>query len=92
MPTPTIKKSANGDEKMVPDFKSEPERQKWIIENANYFTIVRLKNRKYIRYETETLAGAHIVASGLVRDNPGTRWMIYAVHDQSDTYVCTVSK
>lgn len=77
------------------DFKSEPERQQWIIAHAHLFTIVRFKKRQYERHEAETLMEARIKARELIQKTEGSRWMIYAVAKYNgvdiDTFVETVA-
>lgn len=77
---------------MNEQFKSEKDRQQWIIANADYFTVVRFKNRRYERHERKTLEEAEKLAKELCFQNEGSRWMIYAVTAEGrDTFVKTVS-
>lgn len=79
----------------MPDFKSEKERQTWIVRNAKLFTVVRLRNRRYERHKAKTLGEAETLARTLIDKHPDSRWMIYAVADgagvEIDTYVKTMS-
>lgn len=72
-------------------FKSEKERQQWVIDHADYFTVVRFKNRSYIHAaapnEVKTLAEAETLATKLVATHPDSRWMIYAVAPHISTFV-----
>jgi len=76
---------------LIPDFKTEPQRQHWLTENAEYFTVVRRHHGRYERHEAPTLEKAKLCARQLAVSHPGTRWMIYAVVQRHDTYVCTVT-
>lgn len=69
------------------DFKSEKERQKWVIDNAQYFTVVRFHNRRYERHEVKTLPEARALAHTLIGQYPGSRWLIYAVAEHIDNFV-----
>lgn len=72
-------------------FNSEKEKQRWVIENANYFTVVRFINRSYVRNEVSTLPEAEALASKLVKEYPGSRWLIYAVAEHINTFVKVIS-
>lgn len=76
--------------KPIPSFDSELERQKWFVANADYFTIIRFRNRKYERVEVPNLAGADLMATRMVFEEPGRPLMIYAVVGSSDHFVKTV--
>ena len=72
----------------IPDFKSEPERRTWFIENASCFTVVRRANRRYFKVECATLDDARMLAQWVVAKYDRTaRLMIYAVVGTSDTWV-----
>lgn len=73
------------------DFKSAEERQQWIMEHAEYFTVFRYKNRKRIRHERPSLEEAEILARSLCLAEPGSRWMIYAVNGVMDSWIKTVA-
>lgn len=75
----------------IPDFNSSEERSKWIVDHADYFTVIRRVNRCYERYEEPTLAAAEGKAKSLVAKHGG-RFMLYAVYSAYDTYVATVSE
>ena len=69
----------------MPDFKTIEERQQWIMEHADYFTVFRLVGRNRYRYECPTLAKAEELARSLSLQERGSRWMIYAVHGVMDS-------
>lgn len=73
------------------NFTSELERRNWMIENADYFTIVRRAKFKNHCVEVPTLAEARALAKGIVKRWPHVRLIIYAIHRTSDTYVETIS-
>lgn len=75
----------------MPEFKSEPERQKWITDNAEMFTVIRRQNRRNIRQEFNTLADAEHYAREVAVSNRDARLLIYAVYGVHDTYVKTVA-
>lgn len=72
------------------NFTTEAERQKWITDHADYFTIVRRVKLQNIRHTSDSLLGARETARELIAQQPGTRWLIYAVYRNHDTYVETV--
>lgn len=74
----------------LPEFTSEPERQRWIIDHAEYFTCVRFRNRKYEREEAPNLEKAQDMANTMVKNEPQFSVMIYAVYGGRDTFVRAV--
>lgn len=75
----------------MPDWKSETERREWIIANADYFTVVRRRNRAYDKWENiPTLAEAVALAESEAEKNPDTRYLIYAVWGVHDTWARNV--
>jgi hypothetical protein len=72
-------------------FNSDRERSAWIIERAEYWTVIRFRNRRYGRVECKTHAEAHWLAEQMVKEIPQSRYMIYAVVGNQSTYVETVS-
>lgn len=73
------------------DFHTEPERQAWIIANAEYFTTIMRKDRTYHRDEWPSLAKAKKAAQRTVVSHPDRVVMIYAVtRDGRDSWVCNV--
>lgn len=75
----------------MPDFKTIEERAKWVIDGAEYFTVVRTQFRNRTRTEHPTLAEATAEAQRIVGEDPGARLMIYAVRGPHDTWVKTVT-
>lgn len=75
----------------IPDFSDEKSRQKWFIENAEYFTVIRRVGGQNLRAETVTLKHAEHLARCILISTPDARVLIYAVHGASDTYVKTIS-
>ena len=74
--------------KQIPDFKNEPERQAWFIQNADYFSAVSRRNFRNERTEHRTRTEAVAYATQTLRDDPQARpFMIYAVVNNSDTFV-----
>ena len=77
---------------LIPEFSEYKQRNKWIKENADYFTVVRRRNRRYERYTAPSFEEATALAQKYLRgDTENTRWMIYAVAGIHDTLVATVS-
>ena len=72
------------------NWASETERQQWLIEQAQYFTVIRRMDYRYHRVEFPTLPEALAMAKLVVGVDPAARLLIYAVNGNSDTYVCTV--
>jgi hypothetical protein len=73
---------------VIPDFKSEAERQLWFIYNADYFTTITRRNMRNERKEFPTRTEALAYANQVLRDDPTARpFMIYAVVNNSDTFV-----
>lgn len=74
----------------IPEFKTEKERQAWIIENAEYYTVVSfLGAGQFEKYEEKLFSHAMEIARSLA--NLSNRsYMIYAVVAPYDTYVTTI--
>ena len=69
------------------DFKSADERDKWIKDNVQYFTLVYFKGLgKYARTEYFTLEEAE-EAARRTNDPHGRRGMIYAVAGEMNAFV-----
>lgn len=68
------------------NFISSEQRSQWLIQNADYFTVVRRVRRTYERHERPTLEEARRLAKSLV-DRCGQPFMIYAVKGVHDTWV-----
>ena len=75
----------------IPEFQKADERNKWIKDNASYFTVIKRKGRRYIREEQPTFDLAVQLAQKRLEQDSDSRYMIYAVYRQSDTLVATVS-
>lgn len=75
----------------IPEFREAAERNRWIITNAQYFTVIRRKNRSYLREECATMDEAEALAKRMLRDDPNARFLIYAVALGHDTLAATVS-
>jgi hypothetical protein len=69
------------------NFANAKEREEWIIQHVEYFTTVRMIQRKYERQEHKTLKEARAHAHLLLAQDKSKPVLIYAIHDNSDTYV-----
>lgn len=78
--------------KHAPDFKTHAEHDKWVLENAEYFTVVITAYRARVRVEIPTLEKAREAAKGVLEDSSTKRCLIYAVCGVYSAYVETVSK
>jgi len=61
--------------------------EKWVVENAEYWTAVRFHNRAYERHEQATQRGVERLAKRMVAKDPEARFMIYAVHGLHSVWV-----
>ena len=68
------------------NFESANDRNAWIIQHADYFTVCRFIDRKRERLEAKTLEEARDIAKILLKQNPKP-CLIYAVQGIHDTYV-----
>lgn len=75
----------------IPEFKEAKERNKWIVDHAEYFTVIRRKNRRNIRDECATLVKAIERAQELILEDNSIRCLIYAVAGIHDTLAATIS-
>jgi hypothetical protein len=73
---------------LIPDFNNYKDRNKWIFDHAQYFTIVR---RGYKTEERHTYDDAVKLAQWTVKLNPDARLLIYAVAAGHGTLAATVS-
>lgn len=73
------------------DFSSEKERHQWIVDNADYYTLVRFRNRRYERLEFATLAEAEEAGAKAIKEDPDAKLMIYAVAGLSDTFIKSIA-
>ena len=73
------------------DFLTIAERDDWIIANANYYTVVRYLGplNGYERHEVKSLDAAKKLA-GRMAKKAGRPYLVYAVADQKDCFVCSV--
>jgi hypothetical protein len=69
------------------NFANAKEREEWITNHADYYTTVRMIQRKYDRQEHKTLKDARTHAHLLLAKDKSKPVLIYAIHDNSDTYV-----
>ena len=76
----------------IPEFREAKERNLWIKENADYFTVTRRRRSSYLREEKPSLEEAIAFANRLVERDSEFRCLIYAVYNIHDTLVATVSK
>lgn len=76
----------------IPEFTKADDRNKWIVDNAKYFTIIRRQNARYEREERPTYEEAIKAAQSFVTRNPNARFLIYAVYNNvTDALAATVS-
>ena len=75
----------------IPEFTSYKERNKWIVDHAQYFSIILKRNSKYLRSERDTFEEAVALANLVLEQYPHTRLMVYAVAGGHDTLTATVS-
>ena len=76
----------------IPEFTQYKDRNKWIIENAEYFTVIRRHKNSILREERESLESAIALAQKWVQRDHDARFLIYGVtHDNHDALACTVS-
>ena len=74
--------------KMIPEFKTEPQRQQWFVENGDYFTAVVRKHNRNIKMPFHTKVEAVTYAQQELSKDPLSRpFMIYAVVGHSDSFV-----
>ena len=78
--------------KQAPDFKNHEEHDKWVIENADYFTAIGSAYRARARFEFETLEQAREMAHSIAKDAPNGHAIVYAVCGVYSAYVETVRK
>jgi hypothetical protein len=75
----------------IPEFKHYKERNKWIVDHAQFFTIILKRDRKYLRSERYTFEEAVALANQVLEQYPHVRLMVYAVAGGHDTLTATVS-
>jgi hypothetical protein len=69
------------------NFPDEPTRRQWIIDHAEYFTVIRRVKRSYERHEFDSLGAARVGAAKLLERDPTAIYMVYAVRGVNDTWV-----
>ena len=75
----------------IPEFREAAARNKWIVEHATYFTIIRRQKRQYLREEKPSFEAAEKVAQRIVKRDATARLLIYAVAGIHDALTATVS-
>lgn len=75
----------------IPEFSEAAERSKWIVENAEYFTLIRRQNRRYERTEWHTLDGAIKAGQRVVERDQTARFLVYGVVGIYDTLAATIT-
>lgn len=75
---------------MPPDFRSDAERTAWIVENADYWTVIRRRNLRNEREEFPTRDEAEGWALAHLTAEPDARYMIYAVAGIYSTFVTSI--
>lgn len=78
--------------KHAPDFKTHEEHDKWVIENAEYFTAIVSSFRRRIRAEADTLDEVRHFAKKYHEKDSTPHILIYAVCGVYSAYVETLSK
>lgn len=79
------------DAPFIPEFSKAEERNQWIIANAQYFTTIYRRQRRYERGEHWSYDDAVAAARKLVDRAPQGRVLIYAVAGGHDALAATVS-
>ncbi len=74
----------------IPEFSKADERNKWILENSQYFTVICKRNRRYDRDECWSLEEAINLAQRRLLRDPLHPLLIYAVAGGHDTLAATV--
>lgn len=76
----------------LPEFSGYKERNKWLFENAGYFTLYMRKGRSILKEEHPTWDVVEQRAKKLIERKSDSRFLIYAVYGIHDTLVATISK
>ncbi len=75
----------------IPEFTKAEDRNKWIKDNAQYFTVIRKRKRRYERDECWTLEEAVQLAQRRLAKDPYMQpLLIYAVAGGHDALAATV--
>lgn len=75
----------------IPEFQRAEERNQWIKDHAQYWTVIYRLNRKNQREECWSFAEAVERAKSLVKNAPTGQLMIYAVAGGHDALAATVN-
>ncbi len=77
----------------MPDFATIQDRDNWVKENADFFTVIRYLGPRvgYERHEVKTLPEAEALA-GRMSTEAGRPYLIYAVAGQYDAFLKWVGK
>ena len=88
---PRSSSSSDDWRKQTLDFESIKERDRWIADHAEYWTVVRYlgPRRGYERHETKTMDQA-IEMAGRMAKQAGTNYLVYAVAGTRDAMVCFI--
>jgi hypothetical protein len=75
----------------IPEFSKADARNKWIMENAQYWTVIRKRKRRYERDECWSLEDAVKLAQRRLANDPHKQpLLIYAVAGGHDALAATV--
>ena len=79
--------------KQTLDFETAKERNQWIADHADYYTVVRQlgPRRGYERHEVKTLAEA-IEMAGRMAGQAGKPYLIYGVAGTRDAMICFIDQ
>jgi hypothetical protein len=83
--------NTNQNPPFIPEFSHYKERNKWIVDNAQYYSIILKRNGEYLRSERNTFEEAIVLANLVLEQHPHARLMVYAVVGGHDTLTATVS-
>lgn len=75
----------------IPEFTEYKARNKWIFDNADYFTIYRRKGRSVEKEQYPSFDEAVARAQQLIQRHPDMRYLVYAIVGIHDALVATVS-
>ena len=66
--------------------------EKWVKENAEYWTTIRRRNNHNERYEWPTQQAAEQAAQRMIEADPEARFMVYAVHGVHSVWVKNIMR
>lgn len=75
----------------IPEFSNYRERNQWIRDHAQYWTIILRKDRRNYRAERHSLDESIALANQVLQIYPHKSLLIYAVAAGHDTLAATVS-